>query len=96
MSGITYSPATEILGTGTKYAYSENFLYIHKDNSGRWFRYNFATNEMDGWNTILFPNGGAVIGDTAFDATYFDGATKIHYVYIILNSSSVMLRQQVV
>ena len=96
VSGITYSPATETLGTGTKYAYSENFLYIHKDNSGRWFRYNFATNEMDGWNTILTPNGNAVIGDTAFDATYFDGATEIHYIYIVLNSSSVMLRQQVV
>jgi hypothetical protein len=96
VSGITYSPATESLSTGTKYAYSENFLYIQKDNSGRWFRYNFATSEMDGWNTILFPNGGAVIGDTAFDATYFDGTTEIHYVYIILNSSTVMLRQQVV
>jgi hypothetical protein len=96
VSGITYSPATETLGTGTKYAYLENFLYIQKDNSGRWFRYNFATNEMDGWNTILFPSGNGVIGDTAFDATYFDGATEIHYVYIILNSSSVMLRQQVV
>lgn len=96
VSGITYAPATETFTTGTKYSYLENFLYIQKDATGRWFRYNFATNEMDGWNTLLFPNGAALVGDTAFDATYFDGATEIHYVYMLLNTSTVMLRQQVV
>lgn len=96
VSGVTYSPATETFTTGTKYSYMENFLYIQKEATGRWFRYNFATSEMDGWNTMLFPNGAALIGDTAFDVTYFDGATEIHYVYMILNTSTVMLRQQVV
>lgn len=96
VSGVTYSPATETFTTGTKYSYIENYLYIQKDATGRWFRYNLAQNEMDGWNTMLFPNGAALIGDTAFDVTYFDGATEIHYVYMVLNTSSVMLRQQVV
>ena len=96
VSGVTYSPATETFTTGTKYSYMENFLYIQKEATGRWLRYNFATSEMDGWNTMLFPNGAALIGDTAFDATYFDGATEIHYVYMILNTSTVMLRQQVI
>ena len=96
VSGVSYAPATETFTTGTKYSYSENFLYIQKDATGRWFRYNFATSEMDGWNTMLFPNGTALVGDTSFDATYFDGATEIHYVYMVLNTSAVMLRQQVV
>jgi hypothetical protein len=96
VSGVTYSPATETLTTGTKYSYSENFLYIQKDATGRWFRYNFATNEMDGWNTMFFPNASAVVGDTSFDVTYFDGATEIHYIYMLLNTSTVMLRQQVI
>jgi hypothetical protein len=96
VSGVTYSPATETFTTGTKYSYMENFLYIQKEATGRWFRYNLATNQMDGWNTMLFPNGAALIGDTAFDVTYFDGATEIHYVYMILNTSTVMLRQQVI
>jgi hypothetical protein len=96
VSGVTYSPATETLTTGTKYSYSENFLYIQKDATGRWFRYNFATSEMDGWNTMFFPNGSALVGDTSFDVTYFDGATEIHYIYMVLNTSTVMLRQQVI
>jgi hypothetical protein len=51
---------------------------------------------MDGWNTMLYPNGAAVLGDTAFDVTYKDGATEIDYIYMVLNTSNVMLRQMVI
>jgi hypothetical protein len=51
---------------------------------------------MDGWGTALYPNGAAVVGDTAFDVTYFDGATEIHFVYVLLNTSTVLLRQMVI
>ena len=96
VSGVTYAPATETFTTGTKYAYNGNYLYIQKEASGRWFRYNFVTNEMDGWNTMTYTQGAAVVGDTCFDVTYSDGATSIVYVYMILNTSAVMLRQMVV
>lgn len=96
VNGVTYSPATETFTTGTKYAYVGPYLYIHKDATGRWFRYNFVTSEMDGWNTMLYPNGAAVLGDTVFDVSYVDGATTITYIYMILNTSQVMLRQMVI
>jgi hypothetical protein len=96
VNAVTHSPATETLTTGTKYIYNGNFLYIQKDATGRWFRYNFVTSEMDGLNTMLYTQGAAVIGDTAFDATYFDGATSIVYLYMLLNTSTVMLRQMVI
>jgi hypothetical protein len=51
---------------------------------------------MDGWTTMLYPNSTAVIGDTAFDVTYTDGATEIDYIYMVLNTSNVMLRQMVI
>jgi hypothetical protein len=95
-NAIPYGPGTETLSTGTKYTYNTDYLYIQKDSTGRWFRFNFITSEMDGWNTFLFPNSTAVIGDTAFDVTYTDGATKIVYIYMILNTSTVMLRQMVI
>jgi hypothetical protein len=95
-SVITYAPATETFFIGTKFAYNTDYIYIHKDATGRWFRYNLITSDMDGWNTMLYPNSTAVVGDTAFDVTYTDGATKIVYIYMILNNSSVMLRQMVV
>jgi hypothetical protein len=61
VSGITVSPAAETFTTGTKYAYVGNYLYIQKDATGRWMRYNFATQELDGWSRrrygrCLYPN----------------------------------------
>jgi hypothetical protein len=95
-SAITYSPATETFTTGTKFAYNGDALYIQQNATGRWFRYDFARSAMDGWSTMLFPNGAAVVGDTAFDVTYIDGATDVAYIYMILNTSTVMLRAMVI
>jgi hypothetical protein len=95
-AAITYSPATETFTTGTKYAYNGNFIYIQKDGTGRWFRYDVTTSSQDGWSTMLYTQGAAVLGDTSFDVTYKDGATEIVYVYVILNTSAVMLRQMVI
>lgn len=96
VNGLTYAPATETFTTGTKYIYNGNFIYLQKDATGRWFRHNVVTSEQDGWNTMTYTQGAAVLGDTAFDVTYRDGATEIVYAYMILNTSAVMLRQMVV
>jgi len=95
-SVVTYAPATDTFTTGTKYVLVEGNLYIQKDATGRWFRYHIPTNEIDGWGTCLYPNGAAIVGDTAFDAFYKDGATTIRYVYMLLNTSTVMLRQMII
>jgi len=96
VSGVTYSPAAEVFGAGTKYVSKGSYLYIQKDATGRWFRYNFVAGEMDGWGAITYTQGAAITGDTAFDVTYRDGATEIAYAYMVLNTSSVMLRQMVI
>lgn len=93
---VSYAPATETFTTGTKYSYSGDGIYLQKDATGRWFRYDVALNAMEPWNTMTYTQGAAVLGDTAFDVTYKDGATEITYVYMVLNTSAVMLRQMVV
>lgn len=95
-SAVTYAPAAETFTTGTKYALVGGDLYIQKDATGRWFKFHFATSEMDGWGSWTYPNGTAVVGDTAFDVVYQDGATSIRYVYMILNTSTVMGRQMII
>ena len=95
-STVTYSPATETFTTGTKWAYNGNFLYATKEATGRCFRYDFTKAEMDGWTTILYPQGAAIVGDTMFDVVYKDGATTVVYVYFLLNTSAIMLRQMVI
>jgi len=96
VSGLAYAPATEVFGAGTKYNYDGEYIYIQKDATGRWFRYNVVTGEQDGWTTMTYTQGAAVAGDTCFDARYTDGATTIIYVYMILNTSNIMLRCMVV
>lgn len=93
---VTYSPSSETLTTGTKYALHNGILYIQKEATGRWFAYDFARAELFPWGTMLYPQGAALVGDTAFDVIYKDGATDIFYVYILLNSSNVLLRQMVI
>lgn len=95
-AGVVYAPATEVFGAGTKYSLVGGDLYIQKDATGRWFRFNIPTSAMDGWNTMLYTQGAAVAGDTAFDVTYTDGATKITYVHMVLNTSAIHLRQMVI
>jgi hypothetical protein len=96
VSGVTYSPSTETFTGGTKHAIHAGRLYVTKENSGRWFVYDFATSEVLPWGTMLYPQSGAVVGDTAFVSSYTDGATTIPYVYLLLNSSTVLLRQMVI
>jgi hypothetical protein len=95
-AALTYSPAVETFTTGTKWIYSKDAIYAQKDATGRWFRFDIAQASMDGWTTMLYPNGAAVLGDTAFDVTYRDGATEIDYMHIVLNTSAVHMRQMVI
>jgi hypothetical protein len=95
-AAISYSPAVETFTTGTKYAYNKDRLYMTKESTGRWFAYDFAENAMQPWGTATYTQGAAVLGDTAFDVTYKDGATEIDYIYFLLNTSNVLLRQMVI
>ncbi len=93
---ITYAPSSETLTTGSKYALHNGQLYIQRDATGRWFAYDFARSELFPWGPMLYPQGTAIVGDTAFDVIYKDGATEIFYVYILQNSAQILLRQMVI
>lgn len=90
VSGVVYAPGAETFFTGTKYVYAGNFLYIHKDATGRWFRYSFAQQSMIGIGTNVSPQGAAVAGDTAYDIV--EPETGIRFLHMILNSSQVHMR----
>ena len=94
VSAVPYAPGVETFTTGSKYVYAGNHLYIHKDATGRWFRYSFAQQSMTGWSTNIYPGGAAVLGDTAFDVV--EPESGIRFVQMILNTSTAMLRCMVV
>jgi hypothetical protein len=95
-AAISFAPAVETFTTGTKYAYCKDRLYLQKEATGRWFYFDFAENAMQPWGTMTYTQGSAIVGDTAFEVNYKDGATEIDYIYMALNTSAAVLRQQVV
>lgn len=96
VSGVTYSPNQESFGAGTKYALHGGKLFVQLNATGRWFYLDIARSELFPWSTTLYPQGAAIVGDTAFDVIYEDGATDIYYVYMLLNTSNILLRQMVI
>jgi hypothetical protein len=60
------------------------------------FEFDIAQQNMTGWTTMALSQSTAFAGDTAFDVTYYDGATEIHYVYMLMNTSTLMYRQMVI
>ncbi len=95
-SVLSYAPAIETFTSGSGFATHDQYIYLQKDATGRWFRLNVVTGDMDPWSTATYPQGAAVIGDKCFAATYVDGTTKINYVYMLVNTSTVLLRQMVI
>jgi hypothetical protein len=94
---ITYSPKTDTFATGTKYNYDGgNYIYITKEATGRWFRYDLPNSAMDGLTSLLYTQGAAAVGDTCFDIDYEDGATKIKYIYLLGNTMTQMFRMMVI
>jgi hypothetical protein len=87
---------TETFTTGTKYAYYADNIYIQKDATNRWFKFDIAASAMDGWNTMPVVQGAAIVGDTSFDVEYQDGTTIIVYAYMLMNTSTLMYRQMVI
>lgn len=95
-SAVSYSPAAETFTTGTKWTYHDDYLYVQKEATGRWFKFDIARSAMDGWGTMLMTQGAAVLGDTAFDTVYVDGATEIQWIHMLLNTSTTHLRCMVI
>lgn len=91
-----YSPAAETFAGGSSYAYYGNRLYCQKDATGRWFAYDFSGAELVPWSTMLYPQGGGQTCAKVFVVVYIDGSTYIPYVHMVLNSSTIHLRQMVI
>lgn len=96
VSGVTYSPAIDTFTTGSKYIYSHDYLYINKEVTGRWFRFDLARHHMDGMTIMNTLQGAAIVGDTAFDVVYTDGAVEIVYLHMVMNTSTNHARMMVI
>lgn len=97
VSSIVYNRAQETFTTGSSYTYDGGqYLYIQKDATGRFFRYDFVNQQLDPFSTLLYPQSTAVIGDKSFLNTYTDGGTTIKWVYNLRNTGTELFRCMVI
>jgi hypothetical protein len=94
VSAVPYAPATETFTTGSKWVYADGYLYVTKEATGRWFRYDFAEQSMVGWSVNVYPSGAAVLGDTAYDV--LEPETGVRFIQYMLNTSAIVMRCMVV
>lgn len=96
-SSVTFSPQVTTFTTGTKYTIiNGRYIWIQKDATNRFYRFDPVKYEIEPGSQFLYPQGAAVAGDTCWDVQYVDGNTTITWIYMILNTSQVMLRMMIV
>ncbi len=103
-SNVIYSPgfagtvsgSVDTITTGAKYVYATNYIYIMRDTGSRWLRYDILKRQMDPWGVLTYPSGGTSYGDTAFDVIFREGNTELRYIYVILNSSNILMRTLII
>jgi hypothetical protein len=86
----------ETFTTGSSAVALAGEIYIQKEATGRWFRFNPAGNSLDAFSTLLYTQSTAVLGNKGFSASYTDGATTIRWVYTLLNTSTVLFRCMII
>lgn len=95
-NAIAYSPASTSFTTGTKSVLRGKYIYICYNGSNYWVRLDVTKPALEGFSYMHVLQGAAVVGDTAFDATYTDGVTEIPYVYMLLNTSNQLHRMMII
>lgn len=96
-SATSYSPSVTTFTTGSKHTIIKGrYIWTQKESTNRFYRFDPVKFELDPGAQFLYPQGVAVVGDTCFDVEYVDGDTTITWIYIILNTSQVMLRMMLV
>ena len=93
---LTYTPTGETFTTGTHTTYIGDHIYIGKESTGRWFRYSLPNYMMDGMTLQPYTQSTAIVGNTCFPVVYTDGATKIYFIYNLMNSITFMQRLMIV
>lgn len=91
-----YVPGIETFTTGTSADVDGSYIYLNKDATGRFFRFNTTTNIMLPWSTLLYPESTAVLGDKMWTKTIIDGDTSITWVYKMRNTGAELFRCMII
>lgn len=93
-SALTYQRATETFTTGTAFTSGiDGNIYMQKDATSRFFKFDVATQILDAWSVLPYPQSTALVGgDRAFTVDFTSGTDTLRWVYHLRNNSTEMFR----
>ena len=91
VSGIPYRNSGETFNSGSKYFAEAGEIYIQKDATGRFFRFNVADGELKALSSMLYQQGAAMVGGTMWIKKVTDG-NVLKYLYFMPNTSQLLAR----
>ena len=93
-AAVTYI-GTETFATGSSGFQSGRYLYLRKDATNRFFRFDIVGNQMEGWNTNMFTDGAALLGQKIW-VKNLDSTENVKWVYSLLNTGTALHRLMIV
>lgn len=96
ISGIAYGQQMEVFGAGSCSVDLDGYVYIQKDATGRYYRFDVAKNVLEPWVLNPLPQGAAVVGDKMFMTTYTDGGSKLNFLYALGQTRTELVRWVVI
>lgn len=96
ISNVPYGNQQETFSTGSSSCDFDGGIYIHKESTGRVFRFDVAENNLKGLTTNVLPQGAVLAGNKMFVLPYVDGGTELNFLYQLQHTGSVLTRQLLV
>jgi hypothetical protein len=90
---IAYNGLMETFNTGSAYALSNEFIYIRKDATHRYFKFSITGSYIYPLTTNLYPDSTALVGDKIWIKNYTEnGVVKLTWLYSLRNSATELHR----
>jgi hypothetical protein len=93
-AAVTYI-ATETFTTGSSAFQSGRYLYIRKDATHRFFRFDIVGNHMEAFNTNTYPDGAALLGNKIW-VKNLDPTENVKWLYSIMNTGTALHRIMII
>ena len=92
VSGLAYGNQQETFTTGSHSCDYDGNIYIQKEITGRFFKFDVDANNITSLSTNVTPQGAVLVGNRMFILPYTDGGTEIIFLYSVIHTSTILNR----
>ena len=96
ISGVAYANQQEVFTTGAANCDSDGKIYLQKEATGRIMIFDVGENILLGSTPNYHPQGTVILGNKMFVLPYYDGGTKLTFLYTLLHTRAELLRSLII